>query len=182
MSEHELDIEKIRDQAANRTLGSVLFNLANAYNIAEQKIGEELDQSKNAYLSAPAIMCKSFSIELLLKLFIVYSYPNIKSKDDIDSSGVSLHGHKYSVLYDRINHRLRTEIAKLFTAVLGIETDETKFREKLIEIGDDPFVYWRYVYEKGESKFNSDLAEKILRALGRAAAESVKRDVFDLRT
>jgi len=178
MSEINPDIKKIFSQLEKRSLNSALFNIADVYSQVGMMASDAIFFKKNADFAAPAIMCKSFSIELLLKFFIIASHPHIQSKADLDSSGVDLHGHRYSDLYDRINPCYQKEMAESFTAISGTKTDAVAFRQVLIDIGNEPFVYWRYIYEKsGLCDLDIALLDKLLLALGKAAENERKRSV-----
>jgi len=121
-------------------------------------------------------MCKSFAIELLLKFFLVIPYPTAQTKADINAFGVDLHGHKYSELYDRIIPTYQQKIAASFSSVTGKATDAAAFRAVLVAIGDDPFVFWRYIYEKtGTPILNIPLFEQVFLAMGKAAEVERKR-------
>jgi hypothetical protein len=160
----------------SRSLNSTLFNIAHAYSRAGDMAGTAIFNTGDADFAAPAIMSKSFAIELLLKFFIVIAHPGVQTKADLDSMGVNLRGHVYSELYDRISPIYQNKIVDSFTALVGQPTDGPGFRKTLIDIGDDPFVFWRYIYEKsGICHLDIDLLDKVLHALGKAAEIERKR-------
>ena len=126
--------------------------------------------SKDADFIAPAIMCQSFAVELLLKFFLVVDHPAAKSVDDLKTAGVNLRCHKYSELFDQLTQATKGKIANTYAAVSGKQTDAAGFRNALIAQGDDPFVYWRYIYEKsGYSHFNWHDFSLVTLALGKTA-------------
>lgn len=176
MQEPTPDFEKLLSQLDKRALNSALFNIAHSYAQVGDMARSAVFATKNTDFAAPAIMCKSFSIELLLKFFIVVAHPGIQTKADLDSLGVNLHGHLYSKLYDRISPLYQKKIADSFTTIVGQTTDEPAFRKALMDIGDEPFVFWRYIYEKsGTCNLDIALLEKVLHALGKAAENERKR-------
>lgn len=67
--------------AKPRALYSALFNMANAYNQAAESALASIASTGNADFAGPAIMCRSFAIELLLKFFIAAKHPGKKFKE-----------------------------------------------------------------------------------------------------
>ena len=164
------NIEELLARAGTRSLNSALFNIAHSYARAGDMATSAIFSANDADFAAPAIMCKSFAIELLLKFFLVIPYPTAQTKADIDTLGVDLHGHKYSDLYDRISPAYQQKIAASFSKVTGKVTDSAAFRSVLLALGDDPFVFWRYIYEKaGMHTLDIPLLEQTLLAMGKAA-------------
>lgn len=159
--------------AKPRALHRVLFNLADCYNQSAQIALSNI--SGNADFAAPAIMCRSFAIELLLKFFIVVGYPKTQSKADLDALEVNLRGHPYSGLFDRIKSDHQSFIATKHSERTGSSTSPADFRKLLVAVGDDPFVGWRYVYECSGTK-HIDMAQLTLVAdsLGLAAQDTTR--------
>ena len=173
-------IEELLSKALNsqtaRPLHRVLFNLADCYNQAAELSLGKLSTTGNADFAAPAIMCRSFSIELLLKFFIAARHPGASSKSDLDALGINLHGHPYSVLFDRIVDPLKESIAQTYSERSGTTTSAADFRDILISLGDKPFVDWRYVYESSGAKhLNIALLSVVVASLGLAAETEVKK-------
>ena len=159
-------------QAASRSLNSAIFNMARAYSETGDLAELEMGRSRNADFAGPIIMAKSFSVEMLLKFFIVVDHPTAKNTADLDKLGVDLHGHVYSKLLDRISASRRKNIAASFSKLSGKTTDEAAFRDILKNnLGDDPFVFWRYIYEKtGTHHLDLQTLKMVAHALGEAAA------------
>lgn len=152
-----------------RSLNSALFNIAHAYSRAGDDMAS-LAHLQDADFAAPAIMCKSFAIELLLKFFLVIPHPTAQTTADLGAFGVDLHGHKYTELYDRMIPTYQHRIATSFSQTTGKVTNATEFRTVLIALGNDPFVFWRYIYEKtGWHTLDFRLLDYVLLALGKAA-------------
>jgi len=171
--------KKLMDEALAaakpRPLHRVLFNLADCYNQSAELALSSIPRTGNADFSAPAIMCRSFAIELLLKFFIAADHPSAKTKADLDSLGVSLRGHPYSALFDRISSRHQDEIAAKFSEITGKVTNPADFRNILIALGDDPFVGWRYVYEgTGNSYIDMAQLTHVANSLGLAAQATTR--------
>jgi hypothetical protein len=164
------DLERILAGLPRRSLESTLFNLANAYAQASDAVWAQLGTTKNADLAGPAIMCQSFAIELLLKFFLVVDHPTAKTAEDLRLAGVRLKNHKYSELFDQLSSVTRDKIAQSFSQTSRRTVTSEQFRDLLIAQGDDPFVHWRYVYERGGvSHFDRVSFNLLTDALGKAA-------------
>ena len=163
-------LEQMLVALPKRSLQSTLFNIAHAYARAADASWSTLGATKDADFTAPAIMCKSFAIELLLKFFLAVDHPEATTTDELKSAGVKLRCHKYSELFDQLLPATKDKIANEFTAQSGKHTDAAGFRQALIAQGDDPFVYWRYVYETSVFSHFDNLAFNLVTdTLGKAA-------------
>jgi hypothetical protein len=161
--------------AKPRPLHRVLFNLADCYNQSAEMALSRITTSGNADFAAPAIMCRSFAVELLLKFFIVVEHPMAKSKAELEALGVNVHGHPYSGLYDRINANHQSLIASKHSTRTGHPTSTAEFRNLLLNLGDDPFVGWRYVYESPSAKhIDIALLASVVDSLGLAAQDATR--------
>lgn len=170
------NINEILSKRGTRTLNSSLLNIAHAYARAGDLASSAIFQTQDADFAAPAIMCKSFAIELLLKFFLVIPYPTAQTKADIDAVGIDLRGHKYSEIYDKVKPPYQEKIANSFASITGKPTDVSAFKALLLTLGDDPFVFWRYIHEKnGISTIDIPLLENVLLAMGKAAEVERKR-------
>lgn len=164
------EIEAVLAKVKSRSLESTLFNVAHAYARAGQQSVQAIFAESNADFAAPAIMCKSFAIELLLKFFIVIAYPTAQTYADLKALNVDLRGHLYTELFDKIKVNYQEKIADTFSTAANRRIDQHDFKAILVEIGDNPFVQWRYIYEsKGIRHFNPPLFDTVLNALGKAA-------------
>lgn len=164
-----------------RSLESTLFNLAHAYARAANTSWESIGATGDADFAAPAIMCQSFAIELLLKFFLAIDHPLVTTVEELKNTGVKLKCHKYSELFDQLLPATKEKIAKSFTSLSGKRTDTDGFREALIAQGNDPFVNWRYVYETdGFSHFDNQAFLWVMHSLGKAA-EAERRAVSSRR-
>jgi hypothetical protein len=168
---------KAATQSARRIpLHELLLRHADLYNHGAQIVLARGQELKNPGLAAPAILCRSFAIELLLKCFIALPYPHVMKVRELKALGLDLRGHTYSGLWDRIEPRLQAHIADAFTQHAKLPTNASEFRARLIQLGDDPFVAWRYVYEKdGDQFINLELFGVTTDALGLAAAREINR-------
>lgn len=168
-------VQKALAGAKPRPLHRVLFNLAICYNQTAETALNQIATRGNADFAAPAIMCRSFAIELLLKFFIVVEHPEVTTKAELDALEVELRGHPYSLLFDRINGNHQSLIAEKHSVRTGRATNPARFRDLLIDLGDDPYVGWRYVYEnKGPKHLDVSLLASITESLGLAAQDATR--------
>jgi hypothetical protein len=162
--------EQLLATLPKRSLQSTLFNIAHAYALAADASWKALGSTKNADFAAPAIMCQSFAIELLLKFFLVVDHPEASTIDELKSPRVKLKCHKYSELFDQLLPATKDKIANALAKLGGVPIDAIGFRAALTAQGDDPFVYWRYIYEAGAvSHFDHQAFNRLTDALGKAA-------------
>jgi hypothetical protein len=162
--------EKALASCPPRSLASNFFNLANAYAMAANASRNTGQQTGNADMAAPAIMCETFAVELLLKFFLAIDHPTAMTADALKKVGVKLKCHKYSELFDQISAPTKNKIAAAYAEISGKEAGVAGFREALIIQGDEPFVYWRYVYETaGISHFDLLAFHQVVDSLGKAA-------------
>ena len=168
IAERALAIAKPRD------FYSVLFNIANAYNQAADSALASMSSTCNADFASPAIMCRSFAIEVLLKFFIAAKYPD-KGFKELKAAGINLRGHRYSSLFDQIESTVQNAIADTYAEHVGSTVDAAGFRGLLVVLGDEPFVTWRYIYEaEGISHVDLALLAAVTLALGLAAQAVVR--------
>jgi hypothetical protein len=156
-------------------LFNTLFTQANFYNQGSQVVLGHGQATNNVGLAAPAILCQSFAIELLLKCFLLLPHQKVQKFGELKALGVDVRGHIYSSLFDRIDRRFQGLIAGEFSKRSGVATDAAAFRGHLVELGDEPFVIWRYVYEKPQDTYlNLELFGLVADALGVTADQEVK--------
>ncbi len=163
-------MEELIRNSKPRSVLEVLLQHAEAYNRGALACIEKAQVTGNADLAAPAIMCQAFSIELLLKFFVVLPHPGVMRYSELHNLGVELRGHRFSTLFDRIASPVQDAIASTFSTQSGEPTSSAGFRAKLIELGDEPFIEWRYVYEKeGIQHLHYALFNQVVDALGLTA-------------
>lgn len=137
---------------------------ANAGTLIESH-GERVDEF--AYIF-PAVVCQAFAIELFLKFFYYLDHPEIRGKQDF-TKHTKPGSHLNSGLWDRLQSSYRQKIAQ------QAKVSEQQFRQQLIDIGDDPFVKWRYVHEHhGIDLLPLGAIKQIAGALGYTANEVMK--------
>lgn len=170
MTTDKQQLEQMLAALPKRSLQSTLFNIAHAYARAADASWSTFGTTRDGDFAAPAIMCQSFAVELLLKFFLVVDHPEATTIEELKSAGVKLKCHKYSELFDQLRSATKDKIADEFTAQTGKQTDAAGFRQALIAQGDDPFVYWRYIYETSNSShFDNQAFNFITDTLGKSA-------------
>jgi phospholipase/lecithinase/hemolysin len=162
-------VEQFLAEQPARSLRSTLFNIAHAYARSADNNWATLESTQDPDFAAPAIMCQSFAVELLLKFFLAIDHPTAKTIDELKNAGAQLRCHKYSELFDQLTQSTKDKIAGAFSRLSGKATNAAAFRKALVAQGDDPFVYWRYIYEEGLSHFDRVAFNLITDALGKAA-------------
>lgn len=161
----------------SRALNHELFCLAITYAQSGRLSENEGVKKENPDFAGPSIMCYSFSIELLLKFFIVIDYPDVRRWGDFKDKNIDIRGHVYSKLYNKIKPKYQAIIAESYSKLVNKPVDAVGFENALRETGDDPFRKWRYIYEESDGNtLNLDLLRKVVDALGKAA-EYVKKNV-----
>jgi hypothetical protein len=176
----EDDRRRVLDEALKgakrRPMYKVLFNLALAYSNTANLPALEMSKSANGDFSAPMIMCRSFSIELLLKCLLLIDHRSVYSKKDLDAVGVELRGHKYNDLLQRISTQHKEEIVESYGSLFEKAVTWDFLQEQFAKIGDDPFVQWRYIYEKeGNQYIDFEVITRLNDAFGKCAEMLVRK-------
>ena len=168
-------IDGILNSAKPRHALALMLGMADCYNqTAELALGR-MAATNNADYAAPALMNRSFAIELLLKLFIVAADLSVKTNDDLKEAKLDLHGHVFSKLFARLDQDSKKSIAKRYQDLSGEPTSYHRFNDLLIKTGDKPFVEWRYAHEITERKdIDFNLLTLICESLGQVAFDLVK--------
>lgn len=153
------------DEPMYRDMYFIACAYANAGTLIESH-GERID--KFAYIF-PAVVCQAFAIELFLKFFYYLDHPEIRGKQDF-TKRTKPGNHHNSKLWDRLQSSYRQKVAQ------QAKVNEQQFRQQLIDIGDDPFVKWRYVHEQhGIDLLPIGTIKQIADALGYTANEIMKQ-------
>ncbi len=159
-----------------KSLSRTLFNNAryhyNAAKVLEwhmfnsDKSNPKINKINGGDCAASYMLCTTFCLELLLKTLILINHENIYSKQDADNNKIPLNGHKYSLLFERINSTIKERIISLFNQNYNSSITIDDFTGLLKTIGDDGFIEWRYAYEKESLNINIQLQDKIINCLG----------------
>lgn len=175
------EFEKLLKGQKRRPMYKVLLQFAVSYARAAQLISAET--MANPDMSAPLTMCQFFSLELLLKFFVLVDHRSVYNKKDLDTLGVDLHGHRYTVLYDKVALGHRRRMAAAYSEISGKSTTDSELRDILAavggepSIGDDPFAKWRYIYEntaQANVYLDFRLLLNVTNAFGKCAQDTLK--------
>lgn len=154
-----------------------LYAIATAYAHSGLLISNHGEKSDQFEFTFPAIVCSSFAIELFMKFFLMLDRYDAKSADQKYDSG-----HKLDTLWNKIKPDYQALIAGMFRNNTGVPllnaSDRRKelFMEALTDIGNTPFIRWRYAYEISETTLMSHGAvTEVLDALGYAAEYVMKQ-------
>ncbi len=161
-----------------------LFSIATAYAHSGLLVSEHAKKTDRLEFTFPAIVCSSFSIELFLKFFLM-----LERADSNKPSVKKNFGHGLLDLWKQITPQYQQLIVGMFRSPTkapqwNVHKRQIEiFVEALENIGETPFVKWRYVYELSDITLMShhSIAE-VLDALGWAAEYVMKeRRERDLR-
>ena len=154
-----------------------LFAVATAYAHSGLVISRYANENDQMAFAFPAIVCSSFALELFLKFFLMM---NLVERGEI-SQNVCF-GHTIPTLWNEVTPVHKALIAGMFQNstgepyTAGVEIRLQVFEDALRNLGNQPFVQWRYVHELRSPQLMSHGAISIVvDALGHAAEYIVKR-------
>jgi hypothetical protein len=125
-----------------------VLQTGDAFRVAAQELGAHTDSS----MSVPAIVNAAFALELFLKSLNVAW--NLADFDQIQHDGrkaflvsrsARQKGHTPSKLYLELDSQIRDAIERQFS-ISPLSRGYRSFKD-LLEVFDDLFVQWRYVFE-----------------------------------
>jgi len=167
------EVQKIFGNGSLRPLYSIIFNQAQMMNKGVIELERLLSKNEDANLLAPTLFSLTFCIELLLKAYIVSDHKEINSGTELKAKKISIVGHKYSELFDKISKPKQDKILKALSTELAIpEFDKHTFKQILkAQACDNTFVEWRYVFEISENmNTNLNLLLNLSNVLGKEFA------------
>lgn len=170
-------LDDAMQSAKPRNVLTGILNIADCYNQAAELSLKHIEHTNNADFAAPALMCRSFAIELLLKLlfFSENTPPGIETAEDLENLNLKSRGHDYSSLFDKLKKDTKKIAAKNYAKVSNEKTSDHRFKELLKKTGGQPFVEWRYSHEITTPKhMDLKLLTQICDALGLTAVEILK--------
>lgn len=171
----EAEMERVLKSLPPRGLAATILAFADKYQVTSHLAWKQVEATGNADFCAPLIVNLGFSIELLLKVFIVLAEPRL-SFTEIRDAGIDTGGHPLSKLFDRVRPDLQQVITDSYGRQVGHNQTVAEFRAALLAVGDKPFVDWRYPFESNEIR-HPDVQgmRKICDALGLAAVDEVRK-------
>lgn len=150
---------------------NAIFAIAQAYTRAGLLISDYGHHREAPVFAFPAVVCASFAIELYFKLFLMLGHAGRG-----DTTLGKNKEHKLPKLWEKLQPEHRTLIAGMhrnksgepLTTAIDLRTEF--FLKALNEIGDSPFVRWRYVHELTDiGHMSHAVIQEVLDALESAA-------------
>lgn len=150
---------------------AALYAIATAYAHSGLLISGHGNKNDRPEFSFPAVVCSSFAIELFLKFFLM-----LERADRNEPSPKQKYGHHLGGLWKQILPEHQALIAGMFrngTGVPSLNASDRRIQlyvDALIEVGEAPFIKWRYAHELvGLSVMSHAAITAVLDALGYAA-------------
>lgn len=160
----------------NKTDYTSIYAIATAYAHSGLMLNEYADKKQAFEFTFPAMVCSSFALELFMKFFLTLG--NAESQSGQPSSR---HGHNLGDLWVRLKPEHQDLIAGMHQNTTGqpltnaLDQRKRIFSKALEEVGESPFIKWRYVHEVAEPTLMSHGAIlRVLDALGHAAEHVMK--------
>ena len=166
----------LKKRPLNKKMFTQAVALLRSSQIIEQEIvkafSEEKTQDDRIELAYSLIILRSFATELLLKCLIIIDYDQIMIFNDLSIYGIKKpKDHDLITLYNSIPQNHKRTILKIYHQKDSTVIDEDSVKDKIQKIGSDPFVYWRYIYEKPE---NHEIDLKELNTFNQVLFESIQ--------
>lgn len=153
-----------------------IYAIATAYAHSGLMLNEYADKEQAMEFTFPAMVCSSFALELFMKFFLT-----LANADDVSAAPASRRGHELDILWVRLKPEHQDLIAGMHQNTTGqpftnaLDRRKELFLEALKDIGESPFIKWRYVHEFVEPTLMSQGAiHQVLDALGHAAEHVMK--------
>ena len=172
------DVKEIINSEPIQPLYIVIFKQANMYNSGYKNLKESMDISEKLNFVAPMLMNLCFSIELLMKSYILSENDNIIKYSELTDRGISIRGHKYSHLFGKIKQECKDSILEQLSTEMQIELiSEETFKKILVAQNcDNSFAEWRYIFEgDGIKSINTELLINLNEVLGSQLFKIIKR-------
>lgn len=140
--------EQLTQYAAEnpRPLYQTIYELAATFREVGASAVQTILHRQNADFFIPAAVNTAFAVELLLKFFIVAANPDL-TYAELKGRGLHPHGHKYSELWGRLHPKFRGAILAEYSMLSQAGSVLPDIPAVLSELGDAPFVDWRYPFE-----------------------------------
>lgn len=148
-----------------------IFAIAQAYSKAGLLISNYGYQREAPVFSFPAVVCAGFAIELYLKFFLMLGHV-----ESGEVTGAKTREHRLPELWKDVQPKHRALITGMHRnksgepLVTDIELRTELFLKVLTEIGNSPFVQWRYAHELTEiGHMSHAVIQEVLDTLENAA-------------
>lgn len=150
---------------------SALYAIATAYAHSGLLISAHGKGTDRLEFSFPAIVCSSFAIELFIKFFLM-----LENTESEEPSLKHQPGHRLDDLWKKITPARQSLVAGMFRNSTGVPLLNASdrrielFEQALMNVGQTPFIKWRYAYElPGPTLMSHTAIAEVLDALGYAA-------------
>jgi hypothetical protein len=152
-----------------------MFNHANGLNKGFILLSENIfEGKKDGDYIGPSVLCSTLCIEILLKCLQLVKYEDIFTEDDLKNKCIKVNEHKYSEIFKRIDDDIKMLVIKTYNSKYNENIGIEDYKNKLIQVGDDNFIDWRYVYEKDARNLDMQLQFRLLDSLGETAIQIIK--------
>lgn len=155
---------------------SAIFAIAQAYSKAGLLVSDYGHHRDAPVFAFPAVVCAGFAIELYFKFFWMLGHVETGSE-----AGTKFKEHRLPKLWAELRPEHRALIAGMHRNKSGKPLDNAMelrleaFLKAVDEIGDSPFVRWRYAHELTEvGHMSHAVIQEVLDALERAAAHVMR--------
>lgn len=172
------EAKDIIDNSTPSPLYKTIFKQAEMYNRAYQLLESKMKETNALSLISPMIMNLCFSIELLMKSFILFEKKEIFNYSELPDNGRDIYGHKYSGLFNKIDQTHQKSILFELSQRMGLpEISESNFKNILVAQNcDNSFKEWRYIFEQsGIKQLNIELMINLNESLGTQLFELIKK-------
>lgn len=154
-----------------------IFAIAGAYARAGLLISDHGHRHDEPAFAFPAVVCAGFAVELYLKFFLMLGLVESGDTDTIQAKG-----HTLSALWGKLQPEHQALIAGMHRNKSGEPLNTAHelrmelFSKALTEIGDSPFMQWRYAHELTEiSHMSHAVIQEVLDALESAACYVMRK-------
>jgi hypothetical protein len=124
----------------------MIYDLASTFREVGAGAVESILRKQNGDFFVPAAVNTAFALELLLKFFIVAANPDL-TYAELKARGLHPNGHKYSELWGALHPKSRAAILAEYSMLTKAGSVLPDIPAVLAELGDTPFVDWRYPFE-----------------------------------
>lgn len=156
---------------------SAIFAIAQAYAKAGLLVSDYGHHRDAPVFAFPAVVCASFAIELYFKFFWMLGH-----FETGEVTETKFKEHRLPKLWAELHPEHRALIAGMYRNKSGeplnnaIELRMELFLKAVDEIGDSPFVRWRYAHELTEvGHMSHAVIQEVLDALERAAVHVMRK-------
>lgn len=156
---------------------NAIFAIAGAYARAGLLVSDHGRRIDEPVFAFPAVVCAGFAVELYFKFFLTLGH--VESGDEAE---LQAKGHILPTLWEKLRPEHQFLIAGMHRNKSGEPLNTAPelrmelFSKALSEIGDSPFLQWRYVHEMTDiGHMSHAVIQEVLDALESAASYVMRR-------